>query len=259
MEEIALLHDTGYVRRVEATSGHEVPLDPDTTACPDSWMAAKLAVGGVLECVDHVVSGKNRNAFAFVRPPGHHAEKDRAMGFCLFNNSAIGAEYALKHHGLKKVLIMDYDVHHGNGTQHAFYDRRDVFYISTHRYPFYPGTGSRREEGAGEGRGYTRNIPFAGGEGDHEYLMAFDREVLPVAEDFAPELVIVSAGYDAHRLDPLGGMNVTAEGFARMTEGLIRVARKTAGGRILLVLEGGYSLEGLSDSVRACLMTLTTE
>lgn len=262
LEEISLLHDADYVRQVETTEGHEVPLDPDTTACPHSWEAARLAVGGVLECVDRICASESaieeRSAFAFVRPPGHHAERARAMGFCLFNNAALGAEYALKRHGLKRVLIMDYDVHHGNGTQHAFYDRSDVFYISTHRYPFYPGTGARREEGAGEGRGYTRNIPFSGGEGDHEYLMAFDREVLPVAEDFAPELVIVSAGYDAHELDPLGGMNVTAEGFARMTEGLRRVARKTAGGRILLVLEGGYSLKGLADSVRASLMALTT-
>lgn len=256
VEEIALVHDFQYVKKIEQTSGHEVALDPDTTACPHSWEAARLAVGGLLQCVDDVYAGKHSNAFAFVRPPGHHAEKARAMGFCLFNHVAIAAEYALQHYGAKRILIMDYDVHHGNGTQWAFYDRNDVFYISTHRYPFYPGTGARKEEGVGAGKGHTLNVPFLGGEGDHEYLMRFDEEVIPAAMDYRPDLVLVSAGYDAHRLDPLGGMNVTADGFARMTESLLRVARECCQGRLVLTLEGGYSLEGLTESVRACLQIL---
>jgi acetoin utilization deacetylase AcuC-like enzyme len=257
VEEIALVHEFEYVKKIEKTAGHELQLDPDTSVSPQSWMAARLAVGGLLSCVDEVIEGRVENAFAFVRPPGHHAEKARAMGFCLFNNVAIAAEYALRNKGCQKILIVDYDVHHGNGTQWSFYDRPDVFYISAHRYPFYPGTGARREEGEGKGKGYTLNVPFPGGEGDHEYLKAFDQDVIPAALDFQPDLVLVSAGYDAHRLDPIGGMNVTAEGFAQMTDKIVEVAKKTCDGRVVMVLEGGYSLEGLSESVEATLQALT--
>ncbi len=176
------------------------------------------------------------------------------MGFCLFNNVAIAAEYALRKPGIKKVLIVDYDVHHGNGTQWAFYNRPDVFYISTHRYPFYPGTGARREEGEGKGKGFTLNCPFSGGQGDEEYLKAFDTEIIPVARDFNPDLVLLSAGYDAHRLDPLGGMNVTSAGFAEMTRKILEVAHQSCGGKLVAVLEGGYSLEGLQGSVEQCLV-----
>ncbi|MBI2083350.1 MAG: histone deacetylase [Deltaproteobacteria bacterium] len=270
-EEIALVHDFEYVRKIETTAGHDIQLDPDTPVSPKSWEAACLAVGGMLVAVDWVLEnppsppfskwGKRgaRNAFAFVRPPGHHAERARAMGFCLFNNVAIAAEYALRKPGIKKVLIVDYDVHHGNGTQWSFYDRPDVFYISTHRYPFYPGTGARKEEGKGKGKGYTLNVLFPGGEGDEEYLTAFDKQIIPVMKDYQPDLILVSAGYDAHRLDPLGGMNVTADGFAQMTGKILEVAEKTCGGRVVMVLEGGYSLEGLSESVEACLKILQTE
>lgn len=255
-EEISLVHDFEYVKKIEKTAGLNIQLDPDTHASPKSWEVACLAVGGVLAAVDWVTAGEDRNAFAFVRPPGHHAERARAMGFCLFNNVAIAAEYALRQKGCRRVLIMDYDVHHGNGTQRAFYDRKDVFYISTHRYPFYPGTGSRREEGEKEGRGYTLNIPFSGGEGDEEYLAVFDREVIPVSADYRPDLILVSAGFDAHRLDPLGGMNVTGAGFAEMTQSLLKLSSAVCQGRTLLVLEGGYSLEGLWESVEKCLSVM---
>lgn len=256
LEEIAMVHDFAYVKKIEKTAGLTVQLDPDTSTSEGTWDAARLAVGGLLKCVDAVYEGRARNAFAFVRPPGHHAERERAMGFCLFNNVAIAAEYALRQKDARRVAIVDYDVHHGNGTQWSFYDRSDVLYVSTHRYPFYPGTGARSEEGLGKGKGATLNIPFAGGEGDHEYLMAFDREVLPALRDYAPDLLLVSAGYDAHRLDPLGGMNVTAAGFAQMTESMMKVSREVCGGRAVLVLEGGYSLEGLSESVEECLKVL---
>lgn len=252
-EEISLVHDFEYVKKIEKTAGLEVRLDPDTSTSPGSWDAARLAVGGLLNAVDAVFDGRAANAFAFIRPPGHHAERARAMGFCLFNNVAIAAEYAIQTKNCRRVVIMDYDVHHGNGTQWSFYDRPDVFYISTHRYPFYPGTGSRREEGEGKGKGYTLNIPFPGGEGDEEYLLAFDREVLPAIRQYAPDLILVSAGYDAHRLDPLGGMNVTAAGFAQMTSGILQVAKQVCGGKTVFTLEGGYSLEGLAESVEKCL------
>jgi len=257
-EEIALVHDFEYIQKIEKTAGLDMQLDSDTHSSSHSWEAARLAVGGLLTCVDAVMDGKVSNAFAFVRPPGHHAEKARAMGFCIFNNVAIAAEYALRKNA-RRVLIIDYDVHHGNGTQRSFYDRPDVFYISTHRYPFYPGTGAHREEGTGKGKGYTLNLPFSGGEGDEEYLKIFEKEVIPVARDYQPDLVLVSAGYDAHRLDPLGGMNVTENGFAKMTEMLMEISQKTCGGKIILVLEGGYSLEGLSQSVEACLQVLLND
>jgi acetoin utilization deacetylase AcuC-like enzyme len=255
-EEIALIHDFEYVKKIEKTAGHEVPLDPDTQASPRSWEAARLAVGGLLTCVDSVIDGKVANAFAFVRPPGHHAERARAMGFCLFNNVAIAAEYAIRQKNCRRVLIIDYDVHHGNGTQWSFYDRDDVFYISTHRYPFYPGTGARREEGEGKGKGFTLNVPFPGGEGDEEYLKVFDQEIIPAAVQFHPDLILVSAGFDAHRLDPLGGMNVTGAGFAGMTRSILEAASHVCHGRTILVLEGGYSLEGLQESVEKCLVTM---
>lgn len=253
LEEIAMVHDFEYVKKIEKTAGRAVQLDPDTSTSEGTWDAARLAVGGLLNGVDAVYEGRARNAFAFVRPPGHHAERERAMGFCLFNNVAVAAEYALRQKNAPRVAIMDYDVHHGNGTQWSFYDRSDVLYISMHRYPFYPGTGARKEEGRGKGKGYTLNLPFDGGEGDHEYLLAFDNEILPALRSYDPDLLLVSAGYDAHRLDPLGGMNVTGSGFAQMTAALRKIAEEVCGGRMVLVLEGGYSLEGLSESVEACL------
>lgn len=252
-DEVALIHSLDYVRAIESTAGHTTQLDPDTVASPRSYEAALLAVGGLLQAVDAVVTGPLSNAFALVRPPGHHAEREQAMGFCLFNNIAIAAEYARKHHGAQRVFIMDYDVHHGNGTQWAFYDRPDIFYCSTHRYPFYPGTGAEQDVGTGKGRDYTRNIPMRGGEGDLEYDSCFEKIVLPLAKSYDPDLILLSAGYDAHQRDPLGGMNVSAEGFGRMTAGLLQVAQEVCGGKLVAVLEGGYDLQGLADSVDATL------
>lgn len=256
VEEIALIHDFEYVRKIEKTAGLEVQLDPDTSTSPESWDAARLAVGGLLNVVDAVWEKQVDNAFAFVRPPGHHAEKARAMGFCLFNNVAIAAEYLIRSKNCRRVAIMDFDVHHGNGTQWAFYDRSDVFYLSTHRYPFYPGTGSRREEGEGRGKGYTMNLTFGGGEGDEEYLKCFDQTVVPVLTDYCPDFLLVSAGYDAHRLDPLGGMNVSEDGFGGMSERLRQIAERSCRGRTVFVLEGGYNLEGLATSVESSLVSL---
>ncbi|HEX5037026.1 MAG TPA: histone deacetylase [bacterium] len=257
LEEIALIHDFEYVQKIEKTAGLQVQLDGDTSTSAGTWDAARLAVGGLLNAVDWVFEKEGRNAFAFVRPPGHHAEVERAMGFCIFNNVAVAAEYAIRNKNCRRVAIMDFDVHHGNGTQWAFYDRSDVFYLSTHRYPFYPGTGSRREEGEGKGKGYTLNIPFPGGEGDQEYLKIFDDVVIPAIRDYRPDLLLVSAGYDAHRLDPLGGMNVTGDGYGRLSSMLLNVARDTCGGKAVFVLEGGYSLEGLAESVEQSLLSLS--
>ncbi len=255
-EELGLIHKFDYVKLVEKTAGHEVQLDADVVTSPRSWEVACLAVGGMLQCVDWVMQIPYRNAFAFVRPPGHHAESEQAMGFCLFNNVAIAAEYALRKPGIKKVAIVDFDVHHGNGTQHSFYDRSDVFYVSTHRYPFYPGTGARREEGAGLGKGYTLNLPFSGGEGDEEYFKVFSQEIIPILSDYKPDLLLVSAGYDAHRRDPLGGMNLTGTGYQMMSEQLMQVADACCQGRAVFVLEGGYDLQGLAEGVRGSLTAM---
>jgi len=215
----------------------------------------------MLTAIDWVMGGGERgrgkksvfNAFAFVRPPGHHAERARAMGFCLFNNVAIGAEYALRQYTLKRVAILDFDVHHGNGTQWSFYDRPDIFYLSLHRYPFFPGSGARREEGEKRGKGTTCNIPFSGGEGDEEYLKMYEKEVIPVLRDFKPELILVSAGFDAHERDPLGGMSVTSQGYGVMAQKILGLAHECCEGKVVMVLEGGYDLHGLSESVEVVL------
>lgn len=252
-EELSWVHDIDYINSVEKTKGRTVALDPDTTASPKSYEAALMAAGGVMECVKKVISGEVDNAFAFVRPPGHHAEKDRAMGFCLFNNVAIAAEYALKKHGLKRIVIVDFDVHHGNGTENAFYDRSDVFYISTHRWPFYPGTGSREDHGTGEGQGRTLNIPFVYGADDAEFKKVYKEIVMPVIEEYKPDLILVSAGYDAHEDDPLGGLRVATETYTWLAERLVETAKKCCGGRIIFVLEGGYNVEALGECVRGAL------
>jgi len=255
-DEVALIHSLDHVRIIQETAGLTSQLDPDTVASPQSYQAALLAAGGLLQSLDAVYQGQVTNAFALVRPPGHHAERERAMGFCLFNNVAIAAEYARKQLGAARVFIMDFDVHHGNGTQWAFYDRPDIFYCSTHRYPFYPGTGAEKDEGEGKGRGTTRNLIFSGAQGDLEYDTVFEKQVLPLARDFAPDLLLVSAGYDAHERDPLGGMNVSSAGFGRMMSGLVAVAEQVCEGRLVAVLEGGYDLQGLADSVEASLMAM---
>jgi acetoin utilization deacetylase AcuC-like enzyme len=215
-----------------------------------------LAVGGALQAVDQVVDRRVRNAFVALRPPGHHAERDRAMGFCLFNNVAIAARYAQQQYGLKRVLIVDWDVHHGNGTQHAFEDDPSVLFFSTHQYPFYPGTGRASERGNGPGLGYTVNVPLAAGCGDQEYIEVFEKILYPAAQAFRPDLVLISAGFDAHREDPLAGMLVTEGGYERMTTIVREIAEQCCAGRLVSLLEGGYNLEALARSVERHLRTL---
>ncbi len=248
-EEIGWIHERAYVDRLARTAGRERTwLDPDTAAGPRSYAAALRAAGGVLEAVRAVLEGRVRAAFAFVRPPGHHAEADRAMGFCLFNNVAIGAAWALRAGGLKRVLVVDWDVHHGNGTMHAFYSSPSVLVFSIHQYPYYPGTGLAREIGSGAGEGYTVNAPLPGGQTDEDYLYVLHTILAPIARRYSPELILVSAGFDAHRRDPLAGMRLSAEGFGRMAALVRRLAEESGGGRVVLALEGGYDLEALPES-----------
>jgi len=249
-EEITLVHDREHLHLVAGTAGGgPQAFDADTPVSSRSYETALLASGGLLALVDAIVAGEVDNGFAMVRPPGHHAEADRAMGFCLFNNIAIAARSLCERHGLDRVLIMDWDVHHGNGTQHSFADDRKVLYVSTHQYPFYPGTGRIEEVGAGEGRGFTLNLPLPAGCGDGEYLDAFVRVIDPVCRQFEPQFVLVSAGFDAHLQDPLASMCVSEEGFACLARVLLRIAAEHADGRFAAVLEGGYDIDGLCRSV----------
>lgn len=257
-EEIQWVHTPSYFDTVKATSGKErVVLDPDTSTSARSYEVALLAAGGVLNAVEMIMRGEAKNGFAFVRPPGHHAEASRAMGFCLFNNVAIGAEYLLKKHGLQRILIVDWDLHHGNGTQNAFYDRDDVLYFSTHQFPHYPGTGHWSELGAGKGEGCTINIPLFPGKTDSDYNYIFEKILFPIAEKFQPDFILVSAGFDIYHGDPLGGMRITSEGFGSLAHSLKRLAEKHCQGRILITLEGGYNLQGLSTGSREVLFQLS--
>ena len=254
---IASVHSQDHidlVREMAASGGGT--LDPDTRVSPRSFDAALLAAGGLLTAVDAAAAGTVGNALALVRPPGHHATPTRGMGFCLFNNAAIAARYAQQKHGLERILIIDWDVHHGNGTQDAFYDDGTVLYFSTHQYPHYPGTGSAAEQGAGAGKGATINVPLPAGSGDAEYLQAFRSKLLPAADEFAPDLVLISAGFDAHYADPLSSQEVSVEGFAAMTGFAMTIACKHSGGRLVSTLEGGYELTSLADSVEAHLRAL---
>jgi acetoin utilization deacetylase AcuC-like enzyme len=248
--EIALNHDEAHIASVAATAGRPFhAFDADTPTSSRSYETAILAAGGVLALLEAVMAGDADNGFAFVRPPGHHAEADRAMGFCLFNNVAIAARVLRERFGLARVLVVDWDVHHGNGTQHSFYDDPSVLYVSTHQYPFYPGTGAASEVGTGAAKGRTLNVPLPAGCGDDEYVAAFTDLIAPVAAQFRPEFVLISAGFDAHRRDPLAGMNVTEAGFRAMARVLMRVAHEHAGGRLAGVLEGGYDMAALRSTV----------
>jgi len=211
----------------------------------------------VLKAIELILEGKVQNGFAFIRPPGHHAEASRAMGFCLFNNIAVGAEYLLKKHGQKRVLILDWDLHHGNGTQNSFYDRNDVLYFSTHQYPHYPGTGHWSETGQGNGEGFTVNIPLSPGKTDIDYLYIFEKILSPVTDKFQPDFILVSAGFDIYEGDPLGGMKITAEGFGALANALIQLAKKHCKNRILFALEGGYNLQGLCSGSKEVLLQLS--
>jgi acetoin utilization deacetylase AcuC-like enzyme len=258
--DVEYTHGADHVRLVESTSKlNRYALDGDTITCRDSFGVALLAVGGFLTLLDAIASKQSSSGFALVRPPGHHALRDRAMGFCLFNTMAVGAEYLKRVYGAKKILIMDWDVHHGNGTQAAFYDDPTVLFISTHQFPFYPGSGAVNEIGVGAGEGFTINVPLPAGCTDDEYLQVFQDIVVPAAEKFQPEWILVSAGFDPHRRDPLGGMNVTEEGFGAMARSLLALANRFADGRIAFLLEGGYDLAGLRDSVAAVLAAMQTQ
>ncbi|RJS68585.1 histone deacetylase, partial [ANME-2 cluster archaeon] len=235
IEEMQYVHDPEYINKVKEYSEREIPLDPDTVLCRESYHAALLAAGGMISAVD------DGRAFALVRPPGHHALSDRGMGFCLFNNIAIGARHAQRT-GYDRVLVVDWDVHHGNGTQHIFYDDPSVFYFSVHQYPHYPGTGSAGETGSGAGQGYTLNVPLPAGSGDAEYVNVFKNILIPAALGFDPDIVLVSAGFDAHIDDPLAGMAVTTAGFGRMASIVSSIADRCCDGRLAITLEGGYDL-----------------
>jgi acetoin utilization deacetylase AcuC-like enzyme len=252
-EELERIHTPTYVCAIAATANQPyLQLDPDTYTNADSALAARLAAGAFVDLAAAVADGRLENGFALLRPPGHHAEADRAMGFCLFNNVAVAARAVQSSGAAKRVLIVDWDLHHGNGTQHSFQEDASVFYFSTHQFPFYPGTGAISELGSGAGRGFTINVPWPAGCGDAEYLAAFDRILLPVAAHFRPDLVLVSAGFDAAEGDPLGGMRLSSGGYASMTERLKRLA----GGRVALALEGGYDLEAISAAAAACVHAL---
>jgi len=258
--DVELVHGADHVRLVESTSTvNRYALYGDTITCRDSFGVSLLAVGGFLTLLDMLAAKESANGFALVRPPGHHALRNHAMGFCLFNAMAIGAEHLKRSYGVKKILIMDWDVHHGNGTQDTFYDDPTVLFISTHQYPYYPGSGAVNEVGAGAGEGYTINIPLPAGCADAEYLQVFEHIVVPAAERFQPEWILVSAGFDAHRRDPLGGMDVTEEGFSAMARILLSLAARFADARIAFLLEGGYDLAGLRNSVAAVLAALREE
>jgi acetoin utilization deacetylase AcuC-like enzyme len=253
-DELALIHAPSHIARVAATAGQRFhAFDADTPTSARSFETACLAAGGYLALVEAIMAGEAENGFAFVRPPGHHAESDRAMGFCLFNNVAIAARHLQRRFGIRRILIVDWDVHHGNGTQDSFYADPDVLYVSTHQYPFYPGTGAATDVGSGAAAGRTLNVPLAAGCGDDEYVAAFTQVIVPIAAQFRPEFVLVSAGFDAHCRDPLAGMTVTDDGFRAMARLLVRVAEQHANGRLAAILEGGYDLRALQTAIPAVL------
>lgn len=259
-KEIETIHSPSYVEFIASTAGQScVYLDPDTATSPETYEIAKLAVGGVCNAIDEVMEGKVDNAFAFVRPPGHHAEKDAAKGFCVFNNIAIGAMHAISKYNLKRILIVDWDLHHGNGTQHSFYNDPRILYFSTHQYPYYPGTGALQEIGRGPGEGYTINVPLSEGAGDADFVKIFRKILQPVALEFKPELILLSAGFDTYFQDPLGGMRVKPEGFANMARILLNIAGACCQGRLVAMLEGGYHISGLTRSVKAVLEEMLDE
>ena len=255
---VEYVHPIEYIKSIDqACQQGRGFLDADTVISPHSYWVALLAVGGVLSAIDAVMNGKADNAMALVRPPGHHAEPERAMGFCLFNNVAIGARYAQRRHKLSRVAIIDWDVHHGNGTQRIFYSDPSVLYISLHQYPHYPGTGSRGEEGVGAGQGFTLNFPMPLGCGNTEYITTFEESIVPKLKEFRPNLLLVSAGFDGHREDPLAGMDLTDEGYTRMTDMLVQFSNQFCDNRIVSVLEGGYNLSTLPGTVVAHIRVLS--
>ena len=258
-EEIGMVHDSGYVASVKQSCADEVRnLDADTVISSNSYDAALLSAGAGMKAIDQLIDGNIHNAFCAVRPPGHHAEQDHAMGFCLFNNVGIAARYAQKTKGLNKIFIFDWDVHHGNGSQHSFYSDPSIYYSSTHQYPFYPGTGAKEETGTGDGLGTTLNLPMDAYSDDDDYLSAVENKLIPEIQHYKPDLIIISAGFDAHQNDPLAQIQLTTDCFGKMTELLMGIAMDVCDGRLLSMLEGGYDYDALSDSVRLHMQTLLT-
>jgi len=257
VEEIALVHSRQHISRIqEAAKKGGGWLDADTVMSAESYEVALYAAGGLITATEAVINGEVGSAFALVRPPGHHATPEQAMGFCLFNNLAIATRYALDRHKLERILIVDFDVHHGNGTQHVFYDNPQVLYTSTHEYPFYPGTGSVGETGSGAGKGATVNIPLPAGCSDTEYLLVFQQIIVPVARRFKPQLILVSAGYDLHWADPIALMQLTTTGFAQIVSIIKGLADELCGGKMVFSLEGGYNFAALATSIKATLDVL---
>ena len=260
-DEIALVHEREYIAKVKreiADGAHELSTG-DTNVGPRSFDVAVRAVGGLLNAVDALVGGKAANVFCAVRPPGHHARPNQGMGFCIFNNLAIAARYAQRQHGLSKVMIADWDVHHGNGTQDTFYKDGSVFFMSTHQSPWYPGTGAAHETGEGQGRGCTMNFPFPAGSGRGEIVGVFRENLRRAADEFKPELVMISAGFDSREGDPLGRFTLSDTDFADLTKIVLEIAGTHANGRLLSVLEGGYNLDGLESAVSAHIKALAED
>ena len=250
-DDLLRVHTPEHVDAIAATRGKATMIDEDTFTSPDSDDIARLAAGAVLTGVDRALDGPaGSRALVLVRPPGHHAEADRAMGFCLYSNIAVGAAYA-RSRGCARVAVVDYDVHHGNGTQWIFYEDPTVLFVSSHQYPFYPGTGAQSERGRGPGLGYTLNIPLDAGAKDDEIESKYVDQVIPAVRAFKPDLLMISAGFDAHEMDPLGQLRMTSEGFGRLTKALVDLANEVCSGRVVLVTEGGYDLEALSASLKA--------
>jgi len=254
--ELLAVHAPGHVALVQSTAGQRARFDADTAAGPDSYEVACLAAGAALRAAEAVCAGEAGGAFALVRPPGHHAEATRAMGFCLFNNVALAAEHAVRELSCRRVLVLDPDIHHGNGTQHAFEARDDVLYVSSHRYPFYPGTGWFDETGKGRGAGFTLNLPLPMGLPDADFLHVWRRAVEPVVHAWQPDLILVSAGFDTWHADPIGDLQITADGFAALFQLFRSWADAHCPGRIACALEGGYDPAGVAAGVRAALTAL---
>jgi acetoin utilization deacetylase AcuC-like enzyme len=256
-DELLLVHSKSYIDFIRSLQGDKVRyLDPDTVFGPGSLEAALSASGAVVKAVEDISRGSYDRAFCLVRPPGHHANVDRAMGFCIFNNVAVGTAFAARRAGLERPAIIDFDVHHGNGTQDIFYEDGDVLYCSMHEWPFYPGTGSPSETGLGEGEGKTVNVPLPGASGIDEYMDALRDTILPAVRRHRPAIIFLSAGFDADRADPIGGMDLTADGYGEITGAIVEYARDTCDGRIVSALEGGYNVKALSASVHAHLEAL---
>ena len=259
VEDIAKVHGTGYIRSVEDSCRNGVRnLDADTVISSDSYQAALLSAGAGVEAGDKILEGTVNNAFCAVRPPGHHAEQNKAMGFCLFNNVGVIARYAQDVKNIQKIFIFDWDVHHGNGTQHSFYKDSSIYYSSIHQYPFYPGTGGVDETGTGDGLGSNLNLPMQAYSCDADYINAIEHKLIPVIQKFNPDLIIISAGFDAHENDPLAQINLSTDCYGKMTQKLMEIANDVCNGRILSMLEGGYDYSALADSVQLHVETLSS-